>query len=496
MLYPLVLYRVLLNDSRWWSTITLVTEPVPEEARLSYPETASSLGQQLLSERESPMLTAGSGVEVLGEWSIEEDPDSMMEMGSHGKPSSLYSMGGSPTLTARTASRGGTARTASRGGTERSRDNSQGIPAPLQGPPHLQLGCISLGEEFAKGSYARVLLGTYCGERCAFKEFYCAHLSEKTVPALIRREALAAWRLQHETVVEFWGFCVDPPKVYLAFEFCEQGSLFDVLHKPRRHHRGPVRILWAKRVRMAWDCARAIEHLHAFEYVHRDIKSLNFLVGKSLDGEDQVKLADFGESKCTQDHMTARQAGTLHWMAPEVVKERGYSKAADVYSLAVVVWEILTQQEPYKGIPLHEVPMRVVAGMRPSIPDYIPNALAEAIRAAWNPVPERRPDAAHFRLVLAGTPVADQGLPLAVIVSAPMDAQRLSQHCAGTGRLSRPGLSPRKFGSEEEKMWCNGHTRRLSLASSDPLQQTYSRLSSHGEDPQVTTEDPTIQEIA
>jgi len=46
----------------------------------------------------------------------------------------------------------------------------------------------------------------------------------------------------------------------------------------------------------------------------------------------------------------------LHWMAPEVIRERGYSKAADVYSLGVVVWEILTQQEPYKGIPLHEVP--------------------------------------------------------------------------------------------------------------------------------------------
>ena len=54
-------------------------------------------------------------------------------------------------------------------------------------------------------------------------------------------------RLQHETVVEFWGFCVDPPRVFLAFEFCEQGSLFDVLHKPRRHRPGPVQIKFSKR---------------------------------------------------------------------------------------------------------------------------------------------------------------------------------------------------------------------------------------------------------
>merc|ERR1711871_1941196 len=92
----------------------------------------------------------------------------------------------------------------------------------FQEVPRLQMGCVQLGEEFARGSYARVRRGNYCGQRCALKEFECAHLSESTVPDLIQREAMTTWRLQHETVVEFYGFLVDPPKVLLAFELCER----------------------------------------------------------------------------------------------------------------------------------------------------------------------------------------------------------------------------------------------------------------------------------
>ena len=56
----------------------------------------------------------------------------------------------------------------------------------------------------------------------------------------------------------------------------------------------------------------------------------------------------------------------------EVIKERGYSKAADVYSLAIVVWEVLTQQEPYKGVPIHEAPCPPHASPIPPMPPPCP----------------------------------------------------------------------------------------------------------------------------
>jgi serine/threonine protein kinase len=171
-------------------------------------------------------------------------------------------------------------------------------------------------------------------------------------------------------------------------------------------------------------------------------------------------------------------------MAPEVIRERGYSKAADVYSLGVVVWEILTQQEPYKGIPLHEVPVRVVAGMRPSIPGTIPNTLAEAIRTAWHPLPEKRPSAAHLRLVLAGTQVQD-GMPLAAILSIPVNDDEVARcmerpdHARlSSCRLSmHGGQTPRRFASEDERRWLEEEHRRCSLGRSSCGNEHPRRLS-------------------
>jgi len=326
VVYPVVLYAGLLLDSRWWLGIGstgqlkrredaggLMSSSVIEELEAAREASRSFTGSfttPLLNDLPSPMLGGRSG-EVVAVWRDEEEDVDAMELGGR---RSVRSGGGLSALRAGSPESGGS------GGSESSsRGDSGTIRSPggsiIDQVPRLKIGCVSLGSEIARGSYAKVLRGTYCGKPCAFKEFHCAHLSSSTVPELIKREVLAAWRLQHETVVEFFGFFVDPPKVYLGFEYCQKGSLFDTLHKPRQGRRSPVPIPWESRVRMAWDACRAIEHLHSQDYCHRDIKSLNFLVGTALDGLDVVKLADFGESKESQDHMTARQAGTLHWMA-------------------------------------------------------------------------------------------------------------------------------------------------------------------------------------
>jgi len=500
-MYPAVIYLSLLLDSQWWLAIANTGQSIRHSTRLSRDvetgridvrqrRSISALQEPLLLNTGNPgvsikHLTQGSlsysrtpsSSDVLSIYNPnEEEPEEDVEMGRRRSDghvrvsvSSSYSRLSSGSYS----------------GLSGSLDMLGGDP--MEGIPRLLIGCVSIEEEIARGSYAKVLKGSYCGRPCAFKEFHCATLSSSTVPELIKREALAAWRLQHETVVEFFGFFVDPPKLYLAFEYCEQGSLFDILHKPRRHERGPVPISWETRVKMAWDAARAIEHCHSYDYCHRDIKSLNFLVGAALDGKDVVKLADFGESKESRDHMTARQAGTLHWMAPEVIRERGYSKASDVYSLSVVVWEILTQQEPYKGIPLHEVPMRVVAGMRPSIPSAIPNTLATAIRAGWNPEASKRPSASHIRLVLAATEVSPEGRCLAAAISNPLDGEEVARHLASRPDRSRLSREPSEdvgdvrsqmrgsIASEESRWLDEQHRARVSdprARASDPRAET------------------------
>ena len=162
-------------------------------------------------------------------------------------------------------------------------------------------------------------------------------------------------------IVHCDGFSVQPPHVLVVMELCEMGCLMDVLEK----HDIP----YYNRLRLGYDCASAVAHVHKLGFVHRDIKSLNFFCTQSRqsserkrDSEDpnpmahfelRCLLGDFGETvKTWQAEAEApKQHGTVEWMAPEILcnwrlEAEGdgttYSTAADCYSLSVVLWECLT----------------------------------------------------------------------------------------------------------------------------------------------------------
>jgi serine/threonine protein kinase len=79
-------------------------------------------------------------------------------------------------------------------------------------------------------------------------------------------------------------------------------------------------------------------------------------------------------------------------MAPEVLANQRYSHRADVYSFGVVMWECCSRQLPYEGLNGVQAALAVMSkGMRPSIPERTPPALAALITACWAPVPEQRP---------------------------------------------------------------------------------------------------------
>lgn len=160
------------------------------------------------------------------------------------------------------------------------------------------------------------------------------------------------------------------------------------------------------RLGMALHAASAVAYLHSADLsssaaqraklVHRDIKSLNFLVTDDF----TVKLADFGDSRlvaAADAAMTSRR-GTLRWAAPEVMQGQGegqYSERVDIYSLGIVLWEMLTGEVPFAELSEFAVVSQVVAGARPKVPPGLPVALRRLLRAMWHRKPSRRPTAAQ-----------------------------------------------------------------------------------------------------
>jgi len=141
---------------------------------------------------------------------------------------------------------------------------------------------------------------------------------------------------------QFIAACKKPPVYCIITEYMSQGTLRMYLNKKDPYSLSPETILT-----LALDISRGMEYLHAQGVIHRDLKSQNLL----LNDEMRVKVADFGtsclETKC---QATKGNKGTYRWMAPEMTKEKPYTRKVDVYSFGIVLWELTTCLLLFQGM--------------------------------------------------------------------------------------------------------------------------------------------------
>uniref|UniRef100_A0A0D9XX50 non-specific serine/threonine protein kinase n=2 Tax=Leersia perrieri TaxID=77586 RepID=A0A0D9XX50_9ORYZ len=240
---------------------------------------------------------------------------------------------------------------------------------------------LKMGDMIASGSCGDLFHGTYLGEDVAVKVLRSEHLN-KNVWNEFTQEVYILREVQHTNVVRFIGACTKAPQFCIITEYMSGGSLYDFVHK--RHNILELPTL----LKFAIDVCRGMCYLHQRGIIHRDLKSANLL----MDKDHVVKVADFGVARFQDQggNMTA-ETGTYRWMAPEVINHQPYDNKADVFSFAIVLWELITSKIPYNTMTPLQAAVGVRQGLRPGLPENAHPQLLDLMQRCWEAIPSNRP---------------------------------------------------------------------------------------------------------
>ncbi|KAK8945838.1 Serine/threonine-protein kinase HT1 [Platanthera guangdongensis] len=242
---------------------------------------------------------------------------------------------------------------------------------------------LNFQNKMASGSQCQLFRGTYCSQDVAIKVFKAEHFS-LDLQREFAQEVYIMRKIRHKNVVQFIGACTQPPSLFIVTEFMSGGSLYDFLHKQKGVFKLPSLL------RVAIDVCKGMNYLHQNNIIHRDLKTANIL----MDENEVVKVADFGVARVkTQSGVMTAETGTYRWMAPEVIEHKPYDHKADVFSFAIMIWELLTGKLPYEYLtPLQAAVGVVQKALRPTIPKHTNVKLAGLLEKCWQQDPALRPD--------------------------------------------------------------------------------------------------------
>ncbi|CUA69954.1 Tyrosine-protein kinase JAK3 [Rhizoctonia solani] len=270
-----------------------------------------------------------------------------------------------------------------------------------------------------------------------FSDVYCGNLLDTTQVAVkalrISIQSMAenpkhlkhaarelhTWsKCKHPNVLQLLGFAVFRDRIAMVSPWMNQGNL----------HRYLERTTGVNRCNLCTQLCEGLSYLHQIEIIHGDLKGANVLI--SEDGTPV--LADFGNSTHTNQSMkftqtTSERSWTMRWSAPELIMGSGsQSKAADVYALAMTIYEIITATLPYNGKLEHTIIYLVTTKKEPpERPCTIPidheggDKLWELLLCCWSFEPDARPGASEMATILKTITLDDLGHAMTSMTESP-----------------------------------------------------------------------------
>ena len=256
-----------------------------------------------------------------------------------------------------------------------------------------QIGRYTIGRRIGSGTCGVVhqSLDNLLGREVAVKlsPIGEAHVSTGKVPGAQRAyqtEIVAAGKLTHPNIVTVYDAGQFEDLNYLVMEAVEGKSL-------KEYGKGKTLLSVGEALRIIIDCCHALDYSHKQGILHRDIKPANIML--AYDGS--VKLLDFGIAVGLTDDAALKKEGptlgTPNYMSPEQILGRDLSAQSDFYSLATVLFELLTGRQLFKAKKVKDLFRTVVQKTAPRLTDLrpdFPDSLADVVARALEKKPSRR----------------------------------------------------------------------------------------------------------
>ncbi len=267
------------------------------------------------------------------------------------------------------------------------------------------LGQYRLTKELGKGGFATVYraLQPALNRHVAIKILHPEYVRDQRALRRFKREALAVARLNHPNIVTVFDYGEHDGRAYLVMEYIEGSTLKGRLGKP---------VAYTMALELVTAVANALDYAHSKGLVHRDIKPANIL----FTHEGRIVLSDFGIVRLADDQssLTRGVIGTPYYMSPEQALGREVDGRSDLYSLGVVLFEMLTGRVPFKGespiatLSMHaSLPVPSARELNPSLTERIDRV----VRIALAKTPDERfQTGLEFRSALAEA-IADAERP-------------------------------------------------------------------------------------
>eukprot|EP01091_Cochliopodium_minus_P017693 TRINITY_DN6997_c0_g1_i1.p1 TRINITY_DN6997_c0_g1~~TRINITY_DN6997_c0_g1_i1.p1 ORF type:complete len:570 (-),score=212.55 TRINITY_DN6997_c0_g1_i1:52-1683(-) len=244
---------------------------------------------------------------------------------------------------------------------------------------------LELKYTIGEGFFSTVRLATWNSINVAVKTILNDKFKSKSSREIFTKEVGILCKLRHPNIVQFLGVCLKEENYSIISEYMSGGTLYNLIKSS--HLKKDEKIFYE----ISCSVCKGMIYLHDMEppIIHRDLTSKNIL----LDDKLNAKVSDFGVSKEFNENYITRPVGALPYVAPEVYLTNSYSIQSDVYSFAIILWEMITESNPKGYMKAKEMAERVAKeDYRPPFPQieepplspyHIPE-LFGIIKRAWS----------------------------------------------------------------------------------------------------------------